>query len=761
MINNFRKYNKEPLLWLAIGYFLTSFFFVAKQAEELGLKLILGFIPNTLFYLLFLLVFLVWFFCACRKCTSPSLPYLTRSLTFFLPGTLAILYGVSLSKEFHFLFQIGSGLLLILSLGLIFYAYIQKQPRPTEEALSFRDWLKKQGGVSLLAVIFFTALFFSFTTYRLGQYAAVDEPLWLYGRITKFWNNLREQEWEKTDVSDKPGITVSMISGAGLLRYNPSEFDDKRSQGEVFVHKDPAGMESFFFTFRFPIVLVLTLLLPLVYFFLERLLTRYEALFSYAFLTTSPILIGVAKIINPDALLWLFTSLSLLSYLVFQKRNWYRYLILSGIFLGLALLTKYIANIIFIYLFALLFLEYLYNPIQATKSLGPYIKSTFANISLVIFTALSTFYILLPANWPEPQELIRATILSEAFVKVFPLFIMIVAVLLIDQALNKNRLTAVFIGAISNIKEWLSRGVVALFLGSIAFTLWNTWSGMKVYDFMDLIASPKTIERRSDIAGIFLTNFYPLIFSLTPLALVCLIAAALFIWKRKFYENDSFRFSFYALIFTLVYYLGATVNGVGSIIRYQIIIFPLLALVSGLGFAAIVNTLQQRFPVRAHLLSFLALLVIAVTSICTLATTQFPLSYASSLLPHRYYVDLKDMGPGSYEIAQMLNQLPDPENTIIWTDKDGVCQFFIGRCKRGNGQESLTDKTVDYIVVSSARESRTTGMIFNRYDDDNLDAIVPVHLYYKKENPDFEVQINDRPSHYVRAYRYEDSSLSK
>lgn len=757
MPNAFTQSGRNPLVWLSIISFLVTFIFIAKQVPDLGLRSSLAVVPNALIYLVFLGIILTWGYLIWRQHTTleSTLSYITRSLAFFLPTTFLLLYGVSASSQFHFVFQIGSGLLLILTIGLLLFSYFRKQPRPLEEPVTVKEWFTRQGKANILAIIFFTALFFSFANYRLGQYAAVDEPLWLYGRISKYWNNIQEQEWAKTDVSDKPGITVSIISGAGLLRYDPNEFDDKRSQGEVFVSKDPQGMESFFYTFRLPLVLVITFLLPLVYFFLERLLGKKNALFSYAFLTTSPILIGVAKIINPDALLWLFTTLSLLSYLVFQKRSWYRYLLLSGLFLGLALLTKYIANIIFIYMLALLFLEYLYHPLQSQKSLPQYIKSTFLNMALVIFTALSVFYFLLPANWPEPQELVKSTILSQAFEKVFPLFIAIVVLLLLDQTLNNSKVTAFILNKVSHVKEWLARAISIIFLGSIAFTIWNTLASMKVYNFMELIASPKTIERRSDVIGIFLTNFYPLIFSLTPVALVSLIIAALFIFKRKFYENDSLRFTFYVLIFTLVYYLGATVNGVGSIIRYQIIIFPLVALASGLGIAALVSLIQERYQNRTQYLYPFAILIVTGTGIFTLLTTQFPLSYASSLLPHRYYVDLKDMGPGSYEIAMKLNELPDAENILIWTDKDGVCQFFLGRCKRGNGKEALTDKSVDYVVISSARESRTTGMIFNRYDDDNLDAIVPVHEYYDTAVPaDFSIFINDRPSHYVKAYRY-------
>ncbi len=744
---------ESPFLLMGILLWLNSFFFIAKQVPHFSLEHTLSGVPNTVFYSLFVLIFFGWLWFSWKEKLF-SLNHFTRSGVSALPATLTLLYGISLSNQFHFLFQIGSGLFLILTLGLLFFQYIQKQSEHPKDGLSFKGWCTTQGLSTLFAVLFFTGLFFSFTTYRLGQYAAVDEPLWLYGRIEKYWNNIKDNEWQKTDVSDKPGITVSLISGAGLLRYTPAHFDDKRSQGEVFVSKNTEEMTSFFFTFRFPIVLVLTILLPLVYFLLERLTNKQTALFSYAFLTTSPILIGVAKIINPDALLWLFTTLSLLSYLVFQKRPWYRYLLLSGFFLGLALLTKYIANIIFIYLLALLFLEYLYHPLQTKRSVSEYIRSTFIHIGLVIFVALATFYLLLPANWVEPYELIRSTILSQAFERVAPLFAAIVAFLLLDQGLNKSRATTFILRITGRAQVWIGKGLGVLFLGSVFFVLVTTWMGMPVYNFMDLISSPKTIGDHSGILGIFLTNFYPLIFSLTPIALLSLLIATFSLFKTNFSQNDGARFVLYALIFTLVYYLGATVNGVGSIIRYQIIIFPLIALVAGVGLSTLTTWLQNKIPHKKRLVFPVILSIVAISSIYTLVKTPFPLSYASSLLPKQYYVDLKDMGPGSYEIAQQLNQLPNAQNILIWTDKDGVCQFFVGRCKRGNGTSVINDQSIQYVVISSARENRTGNMIRSRYDD-NPDSVVPIHLFYDRtDEADFTVLINGRPSHYVKAYQY-------
>jgi hypothetical protein len=208
------------------------------------------------------------------------------------------------------------------------------------------------------------------------------------------------------------------------------------------------------------------------------------------------------------------------------------------------------------------------------------------------------------------------------------------------------------------------------------------------------------------------------------------------------------------ILFSLVYYLGATVNGVASIIRYQIIIFPLVALLGGIGLFHIARFIELRYSWRKDSAVFAFAIITLLCGLTTLARTHFPLSYASTLLPSQYYIDLKDMGPGSYEIAALLNTLPDAKNTLIWTDKDGVCQFFVGRCKRGNNKEVITDQDIDYVVISSAREVRTGHMIRSRYEANPLN-VVPIHLFYEYNNPAFEVRINDRPSHYVRAFKYE------
>ena len=66
---------------------------------------------------------------------------------------------------------------------------------------------------TVLTVIIATHLFFGL--YRLGKAAYVDERLWTYSkekRIEKYWKNIKEHDWKHTRPSDKPGITLAIIS---------------------------------------------------------------------------------------------------------------------------------------------------------------------------------------------------------------------------------------------------------------------------------------------------------------------------------------------------------------------------------------------------------------------------------------------------------------------------------------------------------------------------------------------------------------------
>lgn len=743
---------------LGILAFFNTLLFIAPQTSSL--TLITTSFDNAVFYTGFLLL---------GALTIGSVTYFSKkfswqtwllhSLLIWLPAVVTLVYGLSESNNFHYVFIVGVGFYVILSGILATATYIIRHPlQPSADLLSFRAWWQAQGKVPLTLVTLLTLLFLGFGSYHLTQYAAVDEPLWLDGRIHRYWKNIGERDWDGTNISDKPGITVALATGIGTLFKSSMEYRTTHFNGEVFNLRE--GVEEYYFAFRFPELVVITLFLPLFYFFSERLFGRRTALFIYAFLATSPVLIGIAKIINPDSLLWVFTSLSLLSYFLFRSKQLYRYLILAGVFLGLALLTKYIANILFVFFLGLIFLEYLFEKKSSTASLIHFLKSSLQQFAVLTFAALTTFYFFFPAVWVKPEKILKSTLFSQAFEKVAPLFLTILFFILLDQWLNQARITAALLGWLRRWKHFLIILTAGIFLVSLLATCLNTWFGMSFYDFSSLLASPKSISTKSGFLGAFLTNFYPLAFAITPLTLLMLTLTPWLLWLKREHPSRPLIIAWYALIFMLLYYLGATVNGVASIVRYQIVIFPLAAIVAGIALATWLEMLEQQLPhLRRYLFAGLFTFV-TLTGATSLFLTEFPLSYASSLLPMTYHIDVKDMGGGSYKAAEWLNTLPNAENLLIWTDKDGVCKFFVGRCKRGLSYESLREDGLDYIVVSAGRESRTTKMMGGDIKA-NKPGLIRFDEYYTRTDPVHLILINDRPTHFVKIFSFTESNPTR
>lgn len=750
----FESLENRVYSFLSAAIALNTLFFIAPQTDSLTLfRLPSG---NDSFYFGFIsLAVLTLGSIAYFSKTFDWKKYLSIILLIWLPGSIILAYGLNESRNFHYIFKLALGGYALLAGLLISAFYIEKERAEKSldaEALTFKEWFRAQGLPTLLLIIFVTGLFFVFGLSRLTQYAAVDEPLWFDGRIAKYWKNIGERDWKGTNISDKPGITVALAAGPGLWFKSTQDYRTAHYEGEVLSLKN--DVKSFYLAYRLPLLIIITLLLPLFYFFLERLMGRRHALFSYVFIATSPILIGMSKIINPDSLLWLFTPLSLLSYFVFLKRGSFRYLIFSGILLGLALLTKYVSNILFVFFLGLIFLEYLFHPRLIALAFVEYLKKSLQHFALLTFSALATFYILFPAVWVKPIKLLTGTLLSQAFEKIAPLFLVLIAFVLIDQWLNKTRITSALISILEKAKHGLATFVALIFFGAALFTVLNTWFGMTPYNFTDLLTSPKTIAGKSDFIGIFLTNFYPLLFGITPLVFLGLLAAPFFFLKKNFSESVALRTAFYLIIFILLYYLGTTVNNVGAIVRYQIILFPMAAIIAGITLEHILVILHKKFFVREMPTPVFGASLVALIGAGTLFFTPFPLSYASSFLPAKDHIDVKDMGAGSYEVAQYLNTLPDAEHMLIWTDKDGVCKFFVGRCKRGLDYQKLRTDGLDYIVVSAGRKSRTTKMMSGDIIT-NKTGLIRFDQYYDRTDPAFALYINKRPSHYVKAFKFD------
>ncbi len=738
----------SSLIFLRLLLAFVTFLFVAQQIPVLSF--LHWFQSNLFFYLVLPLLGSTLTWITWRQNTNLQIFLRSLLITFFTPAFLLTI-GHTVSQEFHYLVPLSVGLYCISFFAFWAHQYVvrkrTKMPVVDHKILSPFSWHKSDNRLALLFVLIFTLTFFVFGLQNLSRFAAVDEPLWLDGRIGKFWKSISEQWMDKTLVSDKPGITVAISSGPGLLFVEPKDYRNTRNEFET---KHPGiNIENLYLAFRLPLLIVITLLLPLFYLLLAPLVGIRAALFGYGAITLSPVLIGMSKIVNPDSLLWVFAPLSFLAYLVFLEKRAWRYLLLSGLLFGFALLTKYVANFLVVYLFALSFLYPLWK--QDEKLTLSFLFKVF----LIWFgISVATLYLFVPAFWVHPTTLLASTLFSQAFEKVAWIFIVLITLVFLDQILVKSRVSLFFIETLKPYGGIFGKMILGFFILTFSIAFLNGIFGMPWIHFSEMLASPKT-SGLQHLLSLFFTNFYPLTFGVAPLILLGMSVMLWQTWSAHFRSFTSLHRLVLALIlFILLYYCGSTVNGVVLINRYQIMLYPLMALLGGIGLFVLTEILWKSFR-KSSLTTFPALILLAGISLLLAFSpfvSRFPLSYTSSLLPKQYSVDVKDMGAGSYEAAMYLNELPDAKDTAIWTDKTGVCKFYVGPCLDGFNLSKLRAKNVQYLVLSSGRAARTAHRFAPTESLSTAEDALRLDTYYERNDPLYEIRINGRASQNVKIF---------
>lgn len=671
---------------------------------------------------------------------------LRRIFIFLLPSAVILTYGAYYFQNVNFCIDVAIGIYWILA-GIYLisnrsFQWIVRNEGNKFNPENIKKWMALQGKRNIFLVAATVFLYLLFSTYNIGKFAAVDEPLWTFKRIPSYWESIVKEDWEQTLISDKPGITVAILSGIGLIGEDPQKYDSIMWEGRVLTRD--VEIEKMNVAFRLPIAVFVGLLLPLFYFLVAKILKKRVAQYSLILVGLSPILLGNARIINPDSLLWILIPISLLSYFAYIQIKNSNYLYLAGVFFGFSLLTKYVSNILFVFIFGLIFLEYALN-CKAYEKIGTkeYLKQSLIDFSIFSFIALSIFYIFLPAAWVMPQELVNATVKSQAFESVWPYFRAIIISIILDMIFFKSFLYSKLLNFLARNSKFLVKLVLVCLLLPIIFVIFNVCTSMGIVNFEELLASPKMLKHLNFSSliprlNIFLSNFYPLVYGITPIALISVFFAfAKYIFQKGSQRSD--KIVVFLISFVLLYYVGSAVNGVVSTIRYQIILFPIILIISAIGFSEI----TKFFKIHGFYISSLILLILSLISLYF--AYPFYSSYASSLLPSKYSLDLKDMGAGSYEAAAFLNSLPNAKETVIWTDKQGVCYFFKGICYSGF-HPNIKNIPIDYVVVSSGRKVRTEKMTRKDAPDFTL-------FYEKNDPPIFEVLIGGRSGQYVKIFK--------
>ncbi|NTW30071.1 MAG: phospholipid carrier-dependent glycosyltransferase [Candidatus Moranbacteria bacterium] len=674
----------------------------------------------------------------------------TEFLLILIPVELVLYHGLFLTDReilLHPVFHFFAGAYPFLLAFVLLRRPTQKNvTSPTRIHTRISRWLSRQG-ICFLTVLGLLVALGGFLLLRdIGNFAGVDEPLWTFDRIPSYWKNIYEGDWAGTNISDKPGVTIALISGAGL-----PFIDDPKSYEAGKDNSQPKDILPMNRAFRIPIALFAALSIPLFYVLCERLLGRRAGLLSAILVGLSPILIGISRLVNPDALLWIFVPSSLLAFLVFRKRREPVFLHLSGIIFGLALLTKYVANILFPFLLLLIPLSYLLKARANRSPEGVYLREAIRDVLGFTVTAVFTFFLLYPTTWMRPDELLKGTMFSEAFAPVWPLFVVAAGFLAIDGFVLDGKMLHIISRPFRDGQP-IRHVIGGLFLIITLLVIGNTLAGMPFADFQSILSAPKSSYRGTDIFSFFLTNFYPLLFGIPVLALSGLILGSILLFRSpdNRYPERPLNVIAILLFFVLIYEVAATTTHVASMARYQIILFPIVSIISGTAFSLSISPFLKTLRFSGTTFIGIALLAMFSVLVPTLHSGAFPLSYASILLPKPYFLDVKDMGAGSYEAAMFLNTLPDAEHLSVWTDKKGLCTFFVGQCHTELSFEELDGVALDYVVVSWSRKSRTSSVVSR---DRRLSGhpVLDFSTYYDREDSlAYRLDVGGRPGQYVK-----------
>jgi hypothetical protein len=181
-----------------------------------------------------------------------------------------------------------------------------------------------------LALVLFATAFFPRVIYP------VSRPAQWYVRSTRFIHDVTRGAWGDTIYSEHPGVTTMWLSGIALWLAGvaPERGLDSADvdPGLPTAREVAVGV--------FPLAMGVSALILLMYGLLARLFDRMGAFAAALLVALDPFFIANSKVLHVDGLLTALMSSSALAMLVFLREKRWRWVILSGVLGGLALLTK-------------------------------------------------------------------------------------------------------------------------------------------------------------------------------------------------------------------------------------------------------------------------------------------------------------------------------------------------------------------------------------------------------------------------------------
>jgi hypothetical protein len=229
----------------------------------------------------------------------------------------------------------------------------------------------------------------------LGSFITIDEIKWIEG-AGQFLQAINSGDLAKTYWHFFPGITITWVEV--LILWLRWLFLAGEADLPDFIAAQLLNLPHLVGPMRFSGVLITAATIPAIYLLARHLLDQPTALLGAALLAFDPFFTAHSRIVNGDAITAAFMTLSMLAFLWLWQGSGLRLAIISGLFGGLALLTKLPSPIIipWIGLLALFGYRYQRSPVFWGQAL-----------LLWGLTAGLVFILLWPAMWVAPVSTLQ------------------------------------------------------------------------------------------------------------------------------------------------------------------------------------------------------------------------------------------------------------------------------------------------------------------------------------------------------------------
>lgn len=260
----------------------------------------------------------------------------------------------------------------------------------------------------LAAAVFVLAAFPRLTT--LDRALTADEYDNWMERSARFYGALVARRFEETYQSYHPGVTITWLGGLSLAAADVIHPSDPARPWRWAV--DTSRMALALPAARFPIALLASLSLVVLFLLLHRLVGTPAALAGALVVAFDPFDLAHSRLIHLDASVSHFMLLSLLAALVYwHGAGSYRFWLLSGLLAGLAVLTKAPSAYLFLFVpLAGLVWRLAGSPRREWPRHG---RRWLLDLLVWGAVALVVFASLWPAFWHNPLGLIREMLVQQ------------------------------------------------------------------------------------------------------------------------------------------------------------------------------------------------------------------------------------------------------------------------------------------------------------------------------------------------------------